>query len=909
MMAVASLPAAAQSSAPATPNGRTPVASAEGISEYAFPNGLRVLLYPDTTRATVSVNVTYFAGSRHEGYGETGMAHFLEHLLARGTQQFPDVPAAHVQRRSTHNATTGFDFTNYFETLPAGDANLQWALELEQDRMTNGSITKELLATEFSIVLNERELWATDAYRSAYDRLWRAAYQWHPYGRPTIGAESDVRNIPIERFQAFYRRYYQPDNAMLVIAGRFDPAKALAMVERTLGAVPRPTRSAALGNLLPAHYTAEPAQDGESYTVMRRNTDSQWILMGYHVPGVAHPDFAPVAVLADVLFSNPSGRLYKAIVDKGRAVLLDGTAWQLADPTLMTVRANLRRDQSLDSVRAIMLAVIDSARTSTYTNDEVARARTSLLRNIQLDLNNPSGSFNNRISDWASFGDWRLLFFHRDRLAQVTPADVQRVARLYLKPTNATTVAVVPTPAPDRAEVPANPNVATMMAGYRPGAATQGGEVFDASPKNIDLRTTRTRLPNGMYLSMLPKETRGNRVVALIQLRHGTAKSLAGKTMLSQLTGFMLNRGTTQLTRQQVIDSLSKLTSAVGFGPTASGVTVSIETTRPNLLPVLNLVAQQLRSPRLDSADLVALKRERLLVVENSRANPVNVADNAVNRRIVQKPKDHPLNRLSFEESIEEINAVTIAAVRAHHRSHFGAGAADMAIVGDFDRAEVQAAVTRLLGDWRSPQPYERLARAYAKTDSSFESIEMADKPNAAYVLGVTMPISDADPDYPALALAHYILAGSQAASRVFKRLRGQEGLTYTMASSLNAQPQDRYATWIAQSISAPQNIERLQRAWREEIDRALRDGFTQTELDEYRPGLLESYSRPRSNDVLLAGILQSRRFAGRTMAYDEDLERKIAALTPDQVTAALRKYLSPKDIVIARAGSFAPKP
>jgi zinc protease len=895
---------------PAPAVGRaTLITTVEGVSEYRFPNGLQVLLYPDSASPSISINATYWAGSRQEGYGETGIAHLMEHLLLRSTKKFPDLPAAHTQRRSVRNASTGMDFTNYYETLPASDANLEWALEVETDRMTNATISKENLATEFTVVLNEREQSSADLYRSALNRLMRIAYIWHPYGRQTAGNESDIRNVPLDRLTAFYRKYYQPDNAMLVITGRFDPRKALALVDRTMGSVPRPTRSAALGNLLPGNYTVEPVQDGEHYSAIRRSGDSQWILMGYHIPGVAHPDFAPAAVLADVLFSNPSGRLHKAIVDTRRAATLDGTAWLLGDPSILMVRANLGAAQSLDTVRAMMQRLLDSARTSTYSNEEVTRAKTSLLRNIQLDLNNPTGSFSTRISDWASFGDWRLIFYHRDRLARVTAADVQRVAGLYLKPSNSSTVVVIPTAQPDRAEIPANPNVATMLAGYKGGAVVQTGEAFDPTPRNIEARVTRVTLPSGMHLLMLPKESRGNRVVAQIVIRHGSEASLTGKVQLSQVTGSMLIRGSTRMTRQQIVDSLSKLTSAVSLGPGTNSATVIIETTRPNLQPVLELVAQQLRSPRFDAEELEKLKKERLVQLENGKTNPIALADIAINRRLAPRPKGHPLYRQTADESIEEVNAITVDAVRAYYQAQFGGSAAAMAIVGDFDAAEVQSTVTRLLGDWRSAQPYERLVRTYVPSDSALETIEVPDKPNASFFFGTTMALSDGDPDYPALALAHYIMAGSGSASRGMKRLREKDGITYGIQSSLNAQSLDRQAVWITQSLVSPQNIDRMQQAWREEIDRALKDGFTAEELEQYRSGYLGARQRSRSNDPELVVALSQRRFAGRTFAWDEELEKKIAALTPEQVTAAMRKYFDPKNVVIVRSGSFAPKP
>ncbi len=201
-----------------------------------------------------------------------------------------------------------------------------------------------------------------------------------------------------------------------------------------------------------------------------------------------------------------------------------------------------------------MERALDAARTSTFTEEEVSRARNALLKNIELTLNN-SEFVGYELTEWAAMGDWRLFFIHRDRIAKVTPADVQRAASTYLKPSNRTVAAFVPTATPDRAEIQAAPNVAALVADYRGSAVVQTGEAFEATPKNIDSRTKRSRLPSGMHVSLLSKETRGNRVVANIGLRHGTAQTLMGKFQVASITSGLMSRGTTQLTRQQVKDS------------------------------------------------------------------------------------------------------------------------------------------------------------------------------------------------------------------------------------------------------------------------------------------------------------------------------------------------------------------
>ncbi|HYP14638.1 MAG TPA: pitrilysin family protein, partial [Bryobacteraceae bacterium] len=313
----------AAQNAPSISKGVQKVTSVEGITEYRLDNGLKVLLFPDPTKNTVTVNITYLVGSRHENYGETGMAHLLEHLVFKGTPKHPDIPKELASHGSRPNGTTWYDRTNYFESFDATDENLRWALDLEADRMVNSFIAKKDLDSEMTVVRNEFESGENSPDRVLNQRTVAAAYLWHNYGKSTIGAKADLENVPIDRLQAFYRNYYQPDNAVLLVAGKIDEAKTIAMVNEYFGKIPRPERK------LQPTYTLDPVQDGERTIVVRRVGDVQLMHLAYHVPDGAHPDFAAITVLSDLMSRPPSGRLYKALVETKKAAAASSYYYQL----------------------------------------------------------------------------------------------------------------------------------------------------------------------------------------------------------------------------------------------------------------------------------------------------------------------------------------------------------------------------------------------------------------------------------------------------------------------------------------------------------------------------------------------------------------------------------------------------
>ncbi len=454
---------------------QTKITSVEGITEYRLDNGLQVLLFPDNSKPTVTVNVTYMVGSRHEGYGETGMAHLLEHMMFKGTTSKHTAIMGELSARGANfNGSTAQDRTNYFETVSATDDNLKWALDMEADRMVNSRVSRQDLDSEMTVVRNEFESGENSPGRILEERVFSTAFLWHGYGRSPIGSRSDIEKVPIEKLQAFYRNYYQPDNAMLVVAGKFDPDKTLGWIKDTFGAIPKPTRT-----LYPT-YTEEPTQDGEREVVLRRVGEEQLVMMAYHIPAGSHPDAAALEVLAGIMGEQPSGRLYKALVETKKAVSAGAEQDQLHDPSLFVFDARTRKDGNLDDAEKTMLNVIDGVIYEPPSKDEVDRARNRLLKNIELSLNNSAGN-GLQLSEWASMGDWRLLYQFRDRIEKVTPEDVARVAKLYFKASNRTTGLFIPEAAPERAEIPATPDVLASLKDYKGKAAVEDGEAFDPS--------------------------------------------------------------------------------------------------------------------------------------------------------------------------------------------------------------------------------------------------------------------------------------------------------------------------------------------------------------------------------------------------------------------------------------------
>jgi zinc protease len=876
------------------------VTSVEGISEYRLDNGLRVLLFPDESKQTITVNITYLVGSAHEQYGETGMAHLLEHLLFKGTPRHPNIPQELTERGAFPNGTTWLDRTNYFATFAATEDNLDWALDLEADRMINSFVSAEDLESEMTVVRNEFEMGENSPHRMLMQRMMSSAYVWHNYGNSTIGARSDIENVPIEKLQAFYRTYYQPDNAVLLVAGRFDEGVALDLIGKHFGPIPRPER------VLPTFYTREPTQDGERTVVLRRTGDVQLVGAVYHVPSGAHEDFAAIDILNRILVDRPAGRLHKALVESGKATSTTGFNFQMREPGVAMFWAEVLKDAPLADAEAALIETLESFETNPPTDEEVERARSALMRTIDMALTQ-SDRVGLQLSESIAMGDWRLFFLHRDRIRDVSTGRVGEVAGRYFKPANRTLGRFIPTERPERAEIPqiAQADIEAMLDGYTGQEIAAAGEAFDPSPLAVEQRIQRQEAGD-VKLALLPKRTRGNSVTAAITLRFGNPESLQNRGTSASLTQAMLMRGTTSMSRQEIRDELDRLRATVNVYGGSNAVTAYVETIRDNLPAVLKIVEEVLRNPSFPESELAELKNEYIASIEQQRSEPNAIAFHELNRHLSPYGPEDPRYIATVDERLERLRETTVDDVRSFHSDFYGASNATVAVVGDFEAEEVTALVAELLGGWSSPTPYERLVEVNHMPPVVSQTFETPDKANAVFIAGMNMPLRDDHADFPALRLGNFMLGGGFLNSRLATRIRQDDGLSYHVSSNLSADPLDEKGTFMTFAIAAPENVDRLEAAFRDEIERMLRDGFTEEEVAAAKNGFLQQRQVTRSQDGMLSRNLAYYLNLGRTFEWDADQEARIEALTAEDVNEAMRRHIRYEDLSIFKVGDFA---
>ena len=914
LAASANLAAQAQTTAPARKSAHMPArvgaaapARAEfvrelgGIQEYRLPNGLQILLFPDASQSTTSVNITYRVGSRYEGQGEFGMAHLLEHLQFKGTPSHRDIPEEFAKRGARYNGTTQTDRTNYFAGFNANDDTLAWTLALEADRMRNSFIARADLDKEMTVVRNGFERGENEPMAVLGKRVMSAAYTWHAYGHVPIGPKSDIENVPIENLQAFYHRWYRPDNATLLLAGNFDTVATLHLVERDFGPIARPAAPMA------QPYTVEPAQDGERDVVVHRVGGQPMLMAYWHVPALSHPDTAAILVYELLMSLQPSGALYKDLVQTREAVGAGMGGLGGHDPGGAQAIAVLAPGADVDRVQKRLLDDVEGRGGVSFTEADIQRVRDLAVVSYREQMKSPQGVIQ-QLSDVVGAGDWRLMFVLMDELPKVTLADVERVHAAYFRPENRTLGRYLPAESVERAEIPAAPPLDERLAGLKAPPKVAEGENFVPTIAALAERTKRKTLPSGIVLSTLDKRTRGDSVTLKMRLEWASQREttpLRGTSIVAELIG----EGSTTMTRQQLQDALVPLHASLQMNSDNQSLNMSLQAEKDTLLPALKIAFDLLRHPAFPAEAFTRIRDAHVAAIEASRQE--------LSTLMTQAARDHmnaarhakwgdPAYTPSVEDTLAEYRDTTLADVRGFYDKYWSANRAEAAVVGAIPDG-LAAAIEQGLADWKkAPAPaFERYEPHYADMGMPRFEVQADDKTSATLRLWHGLPLNHMDADYQPLLLAVHILGGGSMESRLASRVRREQGLSYGVGASLETGFWGDDGGVSIDATFAPQNRDKVMAAIDAELAAFTRDGPTEAELARAKHDILEGLRQGRASDPGLAGSLLLFDDLGRDWAWDGERDAMLEKVTLEQVNDAWRRRMGDLRFMTTMGGDF----
>ena len=933
-----------------------PVRTLENISEYALANGLQVLLVPDATKPVATVNITYRVGSRHEGAGQTGSAHLLEHMLFKASGNVEDAKRDMQGLGMRWNGTTWFDRTNYFAHFLANDElaaqRMNFMLGWLAGMMTGARFTQADLSSEMTVVRNEFERAENEPGRVLSDRMRSLAFSYHGYRHSVLGARTDIENMPLEGLYAFYRKHYRPDNATLIITGRFDVDAVKLKITAAFGPIAKPDAP------LPITYTLDPVQDGERSVTLRRAGGFASTAVLYRMPAGGTRQGVTARMLAETL-TQRGGPLVRALVVPQLAVTEYAAYTATREPGFLVAGIGLpeKADNISDdqyAIQAIGSAAALAKVIEIYqpTDAEVETARQTLLANWRALLRDAEAT-GQALSEMVAMGDWRLIFGVRDALAAIPAQEVRLLASSYLVAGNRTAGTFLPlnaemvasaansarapisarapaTFSPDASQLVSNDstlpsqkinNVAlaaqttttttTTTTSTTVSTAIVKAEDFELTPSQVKQRTQRGQInvggAPGLQLAVLPRSSKDNRVVGTLRLRWGTTESLKGSAVLATMLASQLMEGTDNTKALEIKSRLQALDATLGFSSSTGFLNANMEFPAANTAAVLALLNELLRQSIFAEPAFKRLQLAMAAVLEGTKSAPAALASNAVDR--AYRPKSlygegDPREVRSFDETQAQIRTATAADLKAYWQRFGSAAVGELVLLGPVDLLGVQTQLQTLWGDWTSPEPHTPWVSEYALAQGNSgntQLIQVPDKANANYSGRLAVSMNESDADFPALFTAVQLLSFQG----LRERIREKDGLSYGVAASLAVPRLGNTAAIDITASFAPANLAKLRGAVREVLLEKREAGFGALEVSLAKSAIIARRAELRAVPAnAVSSIANNLRF---NLALDiaATFDAAYQQLDAAAVNAALRKHVKPEQLWDAAAGSF----
>lgn len=862
-----------------------------GVRETVLPNGLKVITKEVRNAPVVSFAVWYKVGSRNEHTGITGVSHLLEHLLFKGTKKYGlgEISRTLFVNGASFNASTYYDWTNYYETLSSD--RLELAMQIEADRMINSRIDKADLDSEMSVVRSELEGRENSPSTLLYQAVQAAAFQAHPYQWPIIGWRTDVENVSRDAIYNYYKTFYGPNNATVVIVGDFETTKALELVNKHFGKLKRIPEP-------PQVYTSEPPQRGERRLEVRRAGSLPMTLIAFRTPEAKHPDFYALDVLAMVLGEGRVSRLYQALVEKQLATEVDAGAPSMRDPYLFTVSATARPGTTADQLEKALLAEVEKIRKEPITAQELERVKNQIEASFVFQNDSVTAQAN-QLGYWAMTDDWRYLSTYLDRIRALKPADIQKVAEKYFVTDSRTVGHFIPTSQAAPAGPPpreASARVEKSKKGARPVPLPKPSPAAKLT-RNVQ----RFKLDNG--ISVVVQENPTNPTFAVRgSIPAGSILDPQGKDGLAAITAAMLTRGTEKRSALEFASALANRGASLtaGGGNLATSLSARGRTQEFNL--VMDLLAEMLRQPAFPADQLDRLKGQALAGLEQEKDDPDSRASRAFERQIY--PAGHPLRPASLEEAEAAIKGITRQNVVDFYRSQYGPDRMILVIAGDVKADQVKQALQARLGGWpKNPQ-----AKPIPTVDLTLQTkperiaISIPDKSETSILWGHAGGLKRSDPDFYATQVLNMILGGGGALnSRLGDVIRDEQGLAYGVFSFYDS---DLYPGPFQVSLGTnPSNAERAITSLQSEIRRIREQGVTQREVDEAVAYQTGRFPLRLETNAGLSEVLWVMEFYNLGPDYIDKYGDYYRAVTVAQVNEAARKHLHPDMATLVIAG------
>ena len=895
--AIPMAPAMAQSASAAEANKVPPI----HYTSRTLANGLRVYAVEDDSSPNVSVQVWYGVGSKDDPAGRSGFAHLFEHLMFKATRNM--VPEQFDRLTEDvggfNNASTNDDFTNYYEVVPAN--HLERLLWAEAERMSSLVIQPDFFASERDVVKEElRSRVLAEPYgKLFYLYLPEVSYSVHPYARPGIGSIEDLDAATVEDVRAFHATYYRPDNAVLVVAGRFDPAQLNAWVDRYFGPIAKPKTA------LPQVRVVEPPRRAKSFTVYEPNVPLPAVVISYPAPPASSDDAPVLEVLDAILSAGRSSRLYQSLVySQQLATEADTINDQRKGRGIFAPLAILANGKSAADAEASLRREVARLRNEPVSPAELAEAKNELLTAALRERETVDGKASAiaeavTLRGGAAAADRRFA-----RIASTSAADIQRVARKYLTDAQSSVVRYLPEQAGakgDRIAVPSTVRAAKLTApanikivelapaAERIAPPAVGPEVQTKLPSPVT-----QKLANGLTVITVPRRELPLASAVLVSTR-GSASDQIGKAGLSRLTAQLLTKGTKTRSATQIAQEVEALGGSLASDAGYDGASASLQVKSDQLPKALGILADVARNPVFAEEEIERQRTNTMDQVQVQMQQPGALA-RIVGNRALYGPGYYGQPVSGTPQSLKGISRADIV---AKYGDTFRPATSTLVLTGDVDPAQALELAQRYFGDWSGAggtvaQP--------AVPPRSAGNVIIVDMPGAgqAAVAVLKESITRRDPRFYSALVANAVL-GTGYSARLNQEIRIKRGLAYGAGSEFEARraPGPFVATTQTKNPSAAEVLGLIVH----EMTRLGAEPIPAAELTTRKAVLNGSFGRQLETTSGLARMIAQYVLQGVDPSEVGRFQQSVSAVTPEQASATARDLFAPAGATIVIVG------
>lgn len=893
LLCFSSFPASAVSHAKPSTATPPPVleldATAAGISSYRLPNGFKIILARYPSAPDVKVELVVKTGSLYEGYGETGMAHLLEHMLFKEAGPRDNIKTDLTRLGARWNANTTADRTSFFEIVSSAPDTVDEAIRIEADRFIRARFTRADLTSEMTVVRNELEQNDSSPGSVMLRALLRESFFWHGYGRPTIGARSDIEDAPFDALQAFHDKHYRPDNAFLVISGNFDQKRVLSLAGSLFAKAANPP-GPRIGS-----WTRESPQAATNRSEVFLPAGRTAAMSGWKIPGEFDRQTIALSLASSAICSADWGSLRRELVlEQKSANAASCSSFDKPQAGLLVADATGNKTDDVEKLSRNLAANIEAAAAKGVSAEQLERAKQE-ENNAFIRIGNAHEAFSELLSDAEVAGDWRLVFWQHDVVREITLDEANSALRKWLIPTNRSDVLLHDAANPVAPELPKPAAGQERFAGKDwPSVAGQS----DPLPQNAsDLARATQTFPLGKdgKIGLISRKTQGDMAWLILSNDFGNEEALRDKMLACNIASALMAYGGGGMNRDQLDARLEALRANwdIGLGR------IAINAPRKNIAAAFDILLSVWSKPLMPEAEFDRLKAAAIAGLEASLKDPATLASSTVELRFDNYPEHHPYKSHSIERELADMRALRYQQVKSCQQEFMGLSHANLVLVGEFTPQDAQAFGEKIGQLPVSAIPYRRIAEMPApeQVDTAPVTVAMGNHPNANLSGMTLLPITDQQDDFPALRIAVNILGGNTD-SRIWNSLRETGGLAYSAGAQLAGSMFEPRTSLVLSASASSEKAEVALAALQKVLDTALKDGFTDQEIEQARKTWRQDRQRYANEERLYAARLSQIMHNNRDFDWIARYDARIAAVTAQDATAALRKYLGAANIV-----------